>query len=177
MALDADNVVVAITGAVYAAPLGSTAPTNYATALDAAFKDLGYVGESGVSITPNESSKKLKAWQNGETVKTIRKGEDITVSFDLIELRSEDAQKAYWGDGATVASGGGTVTVTNLSGSTPIMLVVEAHDGSVGTRYFFPKATLSERGTITLLSDNYQAMPVTFEAQKDTVFASIWHSA
>jgi hypothetical protein len=176
MALDADNVVVAITGAVYAAPLGTTAPTDYATALNAAFKDLGYLGEDGVSITPNEASKKLKAWQNGQTVKTIRKGEDITVAFELIELRSEDAQKAYWGEGATVASGGLTVTVTDLSGSTPIMLVVEAHDGDVGTRYFFPKATLSERGTISLLSDNYQAMPVTFECAKDGFFSKVWHS-
>lgn len=176
MALSAANVVAAITGAVYAAPTGTTAPTDYATSLNVAFKDLGYLGEGGVSITPNETSKKLKAWQNGETVKTITRGEDITVAFELIELRSEEAQKAYWGPAATVAAGGLTVTVGNLSSSSPISLVIEQVDGTVGTRFYFPKAVLSDRGTITLLSDNYTSMPVTYECQKSTNFVTMWHS-
>lgn len=176
MALTAANVVVAITGVVYVAPIGTTAPTDYATALNVAFKDVGYIGEGGVSIVPNETSKKLKAWQNGETVKTITRLEDVTVSFDMIELRSEEAQKAYWGAAATVAAGGLTVTVGGSSASTPIMLVIDAVDGTVGTRYFFPKAVVSDRGAITVISDNYSSMPVTFEAQRATNFATVWHS-
>jgi hypothetical protein len=41
MALDSDNVRVAVSGAVYVAPTGTTAPTDSGTALDAAFIDLG----------------------------------------------------------------------------------------------------------------------------------------
>lgn len=177
MSLNEANVVAAVTGAVYKAPVGSTAPTDYATALDAAFKDVGFLGESGVTFDPNETTTKLKAWQKGQTVKEIRRGEDITINLDLIELRSEEAQKLYWGEGATVATGGLTVTATDLSGSTPFMLVVEAIDGAVGVRYFFPKVTLADRGQIALVSTNYQAMPVTLTAQKSTFFMKAWHSA
>lgn len=177
MALDEDNVVAAITGSVHWAPMGSTGPTDYSTALAVAFKDLGYLGENGVDFDPNETATKLRAWQKGQTVKVIRRGEDITVNFDLIELRSEEAQKMYWGEGATVASGGLTVTVTDLAGSTPFMLVVEAVDGDKGVRYFFPKATLEQRGKISLVSTNYQSMPVTLTAQKDGFFMKAWHSA
>lgn len=177
MALNEANVVAAITGAVWKAPFGATPPADYPTALDAAFKDVGFLGENGITFDPNETTTKLKAWQKGQTVKEIRRGEDITINLDMIELRSEEAQKLYWGEGATVASGGLTVTANDLSGSTPFALVVEALDGAVGVRYHFPKVTLADRGQIQLVSTNYQSMPVTLTAQKSTYFVKIWHSA
>jgi hypothetical protein len=177
MALNEANVIAAVTGAVWTAPMGSTAPTDYSTALDAAFKDVGFLDESGFAFDPNETVTKLKGWQKGQTVKEIRTGEDITIDFTMIELRSEVAQKLYWGEGATVAAGGLTVTVTDLSGSTPSAIVVEAVDGAQGVRYHFPKATLAQRGKVSLVSTNYQAMPVTLTAQKSGYFVKYWHSA
>jgi hypothetical protein len=176
MTLDADNVDVAATGAVYVAPYGSAAPSDFDSTLDPAFKDVGYLSETGVSITPNETITKLQAWQKGETVKTIRRGQDITVTFEMIETRNEEAQKVFWGSGATVGSG--EIDVASLSGSEPQAIVIDTVDGDLGVRYYFPKAVLSERGTISLVGENYVAYPVTFECQSDgTRFAQIWHEA
>jgi hypothetical protein len=176
MALTADNVTVAATGAVYVAPAGTAAPTSYSSTLNAAFKDVGYLSENGVTITPNETVTKLQAWQNGETVKTIRRGQDITVSFEMIEARGDDAQKVYWGSGATVTSG--TVEVSSLAGVEAVSIVVDAVDGDISVRYYFPKAVLSDRGAITLIGTNYVMYPVTFECQSDgTRFVKVWHEA
>lgn len=176
MALNEENVDVAADGAVYVAPVGTTAPTDYDSTLDAEFKDVGYLSEDGVSITPNETATDLKAWQKGRTVKTIRRGESITVTFTMIETRSEDAQKTYWGSGATV--GGGEIDVEDLSGSIPVALVIDTVDDDLGVRYYFPKATLADRGAITLLGTNYVSYPVTFTVKHDgTRFAQIWHEA
>lgn len=173
MALSADNVTIAATGAVYVAPAGTSGPSSYSSTLNAAFKDVGYLSEAGVTITPNESVTKLTAWQNGETVKTVRRGADITVSFEMIEAQSEDAQKVYWGSGATVTTG--AVDVTSLSGVEAVAIVIDAVDGTQGVRYYFPKAVLSDRGAINLIGTNYVMYPVTFEAQNDgTRFAQVW---
>ena len=48
--LDATNVRVGITGGLYKAPVGSTAPTDATTALDAAFINLGYVSQEGYHL-------------------------------------------------------------------------------------------------------------------------------
>ena len=49
MALDSDNVRVAVTGAVYVAPTGTAAPNYSDDALNVAFQDLGYVSADGIA--------------------------------------------------------------------------------------------------------------------------------
>ena len=49
---DAKKVTVSkpkVGGAVYRAPLGTTPPTDATTALDKAFKSLGYISEDGLT--------------------------------------------------------------------------------------------------------------------------------
>ena len=70
MALDAANVRIARTGAVYVAPVGTALPTTTAAALNAAFEDCGYVSEDGVTFTPSETVTKIRAWQNNAVVAT-----------------------------------------------------------------------------------------------------------
>jgi len=165
MALNEENVSVAASGAVFVGPTTATAPTTYEDVLTG-FDDVGYLSESGVQITPNETATKLKAWQSGKTVKIIRRGEDVTVAFEMIESRNVNARKAYWGDGNV--DNDGTIDVVDLSGSEEVSLVIDTVEAGQGIRYYFPKAVLADRGTIQIVSTNYQMMPVTFEAQFDS---------
>jgi len=63
---DAAAVRVAVTGAVYVAPTGSTAPTDATTALDAAWKSVGYISEDGVVESNDTENEEVKAWQNSD---------------------------------------------------------------------------------------------------------------
>ena len=60
------------TGAIWVAPKGSTLPTDTATALDAAFKCLGYCSDDGLTNSTDLESETIKAW-GGDTVLTDRK--------------------------------------------------------------------------------------------------------
>ena len=100
MANDATNVTVGkpkVGGAIYRAPLGTTLPTDATTALDAAFKALGYVSEDGLTNSNSPESDKLKAW-GGDTVYAYQKSKDDTFKFKLIEGLNVEVMKAVYGD-------------------------------------------------------------------------------
>jgi hypothetical protein len=77
MALDASNVEVAVTGAVYLAPLGTTLPTDSDTPLDGAFQNVGYLSEDGITETPEEDTTEIQAWQNGDIVRRVLTSHEI----------------------------------------------------------------------------------------------------
>lgn len=176
MALNEENVLVAQTGVVYVAPVDTTGPTSVDGELDAAFDDCGYLSEQSISLQPNVDVTKLRAWQNSVTVRVIRRGQDISVTFEMIESRSAVAQQTYWGDGATVEPDGSHVVVGDLSTPTDRAIVIDLDDGDLGTRIYLPKATRSNQGAIAFLNNDYQKMPVTFEGtQYDGKFCEIWN--
>lgn len=103
MSNDATNVRVAVTGAVYVAVSGSTQPTDATTALAAAYKDLGYVSEDGVTESRERSTEKLKAWQRGAVVREVVTESSISYTFRLLETKKEVVELFY---GAIVDANG-----------------------------------------------------------------------
>ncbi|MBR5285585.1 MAG: phage tail protein, partial [Clostridia bacterium] len=49
-------------GAVHWAPIGTTLPTTATETLNAAFKELGYVSEDGLTNNNSPESDTVKAW-------------------------------------------------------------------------------------------------------------------
>jgi len=146
MALDAANVRVAKTGAVYIAPLGTTLPTSAGGALDSAFTDLGYVSEEGANFTPSETVTKMRAWQNNAIVRSLFTETEYTFGFVLIEDKGAVAKWWYRADSIAVA-GSGEWTLTPDSASTGVFsMVVDAVDGSKLKRFVVARAEITERG-------------------------------
>ena len=72
-----------IGGAVFRAALGSTLPTDATTALDAAFKSLGYCSEDGVTNSNSPDSTDIKAW-GGDTVLNIQESKDDEADIQFV---------------------------------------------------------------------------------------------
>ena len=83
-------------GAIFVAPVGTPLPTDVTTALNAAFKDLGYVSDSGVTNGTSLESKTIKAW-GGDNVLNIQTSKDDTYKFTLIEILNEFVLKLVYG--------------------------------------------------------------------------------
>lgn len=166
MATNADNVLVALTGAALYAPLGTTLPTDTTTAWNAAFVDLGYLSEDGVTETPEDETTEIAAWQNGDVARSLITRSAIRFGFTMIETTA----------GGLALYHGGSVTGTDPSGigeasielaGTPndrFAFGLDVIDGDNDVRITIPNASIVERGEITYVNNDAIGYPVTIQA-------------
>lgn len=150
-------------GAVFYAPIGTAVPTDAKTDLDTAFKNVGFVSEDGVTISPSISSSSHKAWGGVEVSNEVTEYSETT-AFDMLET-SEDAVKLAFGGDAVTAAGSKVTAVKHTADAfkTEVVLVVETLVGTSGVRRtVVPRAKLIERGDITYKDDELVKYSVKF---------------
>lgn len=86
-----------IGGAIYRAPLGTTLPTDATTALDEAFKALGYCGDSGLTNTNTAEVSEITAW-GGDVVANVQTSKPDTWKATFIEAQNVEVLKMVYGD-------------------------------------------------------------------------------
>ena len=157
-----------VSGAIFRAPLNTTLPTDSDTALDAAFVQLGYVSEDGVTNTNSPESDKIKAW-GGDTVLVVQTEKADTFQLTLIESLNSDVLKADYGS-------------TNVTGTLATGLSIEANSeeaeeaswvidmilrNGVAKRIVIPDAQISEVGDIVYKDDEAIGYEITIDAMPD----------
>ena len=161
---DATNVKVAITGAVYTAPIGSTPPTDASTTLDAAFIPVGYISEDGVKEANDTENEEIKAWQNSDIVRKVITKNETSYAFTMIETNAAALALFY---GKTIAVGatdhiiGGTVTGR-------VSAVIDVVDGTQIIRRYVPSCEVTERGEVSLTATDALGYEVTLTAYPDS---------
>ena len=138
-----------IGGAIYAAPSGTTLPTDATTALDAAFVCLGYVSEDGVTNSNSPSSENVKAW-GGDIVMNLLTEKPDNFSFTLIEALNVDVLKFVYGASnvtGTPSTGISIKANSAIPESHVIAIDMIMTDGAL-KRVVMPCAYISEVGEI-----------------------------
>lgn len=155
-------------GGVYRAPLGTTLPTDAVTALDAAFKSMGYITDAGLTNGQSYDSTTIKAW-GGDIVITTHDGIEDTFQFNMMETLNPEVQKAYYGDdnvSGTLATGM-TVNVTNADpGDYSWVFETILRNGAV-RRIVVPDARISEKGDVVYVDNECITHPITLTAIPD----------
>lgn len=179
MALDAQNVRVAVTGALSVAPIGTTAPTGTASAL-ATHVDLGYIGEDGVTETQPGAGdvNRIKAWQDGATVRTIRTAsEDLpTWSFTLLETKLEVIE-LYYKTSVTQTATEGSYSIDADAQDEGHDFVLDVVDGAELERVHIPRGFVSQVGDKVYANGSPIGYEVTIEGEKDSTLgynAKVW---
>lgn len=155
-------------GAISYAPTGTTLPTDATTALDAAFVNVGYISEDGVTQALTRDSEEIKAW-GGDTVMTSQTDFSETFTFTLFEILSVDVRKAMFGDdnvSGTLSTGIMTlINSTELEAKSWVFDIV--YNGAV-SRIVVPYGKVSEIGEIVYADGEPVGYEMTVSALPDT---------
>lgn len=163
MATDVDQVVVAARGNVYVAPVGTAGPTNIATALNAAFIDLGYLSEDGISeFSPGVETNAIPAWQSFYPIRRVVTDRSLTIGFTLLEWSDVTVKLAFGGGDIATATSIYTYTPPDPEDIDYRAMVVQWIDGAKNYRLHLPRVMVTDVGSIPLRRGDAAGIPLTF---------------
>lgn len=159
----------AVAGAISRAATGSTLPTDAVSALDAAFKGLGYCSDDGLVNSNSPSTTDIKAW-GGDTVLTLQEEKTDTFQFTLIEVLNVDVLKAIYGSANVTGTLANGITVNANADEPEIaswVIDMVLNSNSV-KRVVIPNGKISEIGDISYTDSDVIGYEITVTALPDT---------
>jgi hypothetical protein len=167
VALDADEVVIAGNGAVYVAPLATALPADVDTALIAAYVELGYLSEDGVTWADGKEVEGVPAWQSFYDIRKYVTSK--TMSLELVLRQWNDVNVKLAFGGGSVATITGPPVQYRYEPPAPEsidyrILVVEWQDGVDEYRLVVPRGMVTNEVSSQLARTTPADLPVTFEA-------------
>ncbi len=164
----------AVAGKLFWAVAGTAIPTNATTALDAAFKNLGYINEDGVQTSREVGVDPVKN-DNGLKLLDIQNDFSKGYTATLYQVLNEDVNNMIYGDANTLVTAPGVSTGTLLavqdSGliSTPGRLVIEWNNGGLGKgRRVVPIAQVTAVEEGALAGTAVRTIQITWSASPDS---------
>lgn len=157
----------AIGGAIHRAPLGTPLPTSVDDVLDAAFLDMGFVSEDGVTNSNTRSSESIKAW-GGTTVLTSQTEYADNFQMVFIEAKNPNVLKTVFGDGNVSGDIDSGITVKANAGELDrASYVIDTILNGAKKRIVLPDAGISEVGDVVYVDNDVIGYDVTLAAMPD----------
>jgi len=156
------QVLIGMSGHLSVAPLGTTMPTDL-TALPAAWDELGYTDENGVSIAVASTILDVKAWQSLFVIRRQVTDLDLTIVTALRQWNSATLKLSFGGGVVTVATGVYKYVPPAPENSFGAQsLVVDVLDGTQTVRWCFPGVMVTSSGTHAFNRAAASDLPITF---------------
>jgi hypothetical protein len=158
-------------GLVWMAQTGSTAPTDSTTALAAAWKNMGGIAESGVSIKQSVSTSKKKFYGSTATQRTLVTDQDTSIDVTFAEVNAR-VMEVYWKralNSITPTVGTGAFQVVGGSYTRQLYaLVIDMIDGSNRLRFYCPQVEVTSNSDLTISNSEMVQWGVSLSCYPDT---------
>lgn len=169
MATNSELARLGVTGALYVAPLGTTAPTDLG-AWGTGWVDLGYISDDGVTESVSEDRQDFTPWQESTPIRTDVTSSTLTFQATLWESKAATISLYYRVSEAdmTVTGTAPNEVVSFSQSGKPARdtraFGIDVVDGTYHRRIILPFAEVTDRGDITYKSDTLIGYDVTITA-------------
>lgn len=174
---DPSELVVAGTGEVYVAPVGTALPTNESSALNAAYGGLGYHTEDGASLAVQTQTQSYRGWQSRHDLRKELTSQVVRVTFALLQWNDATLPFAF-GGGAVVDLGSSHYRYDPPADNADLderSLILDFADGSRLNRLVIKRGNVVESVESQFARSQASALPVTFEALAPTDGSLPWN--
>jgi hypothetical protein len=169
MAFVSQDVRLAPTGTVKYAPEGTALPTDINDALNASFKDVGYITEDGVSLTPSEDWNDIRAWQSVVPVKKALQEATFELQFAMEQVNVPTTELFFNSTWTSVAGGGSRLDLKSNPPQSIKALILDWEDDETDLyRLVIPRAQLTDREAVQLQRSEATVYGVTVSALEYT---------
>lgn len=153
-------------GYFFLAPAGTELPTDNTSELNAAFLNMGFLGDNGVSFS-DSSSTNYGYDANGDTIATQSGEVQKTFTLTFREIMADNLKVLYGSANVTDASG--TITVHDKGPNSETyrgVLEILLKDGRKWRRVI-PQCNPGELGDMTIVYNELVGRPITMSALLD----------
>lgn len=178
MAQDASEIVVAADGSINVAPLTDalTLPETVDEALDAAFLEMGYASENGVTFSASPDVTDIPVWQKSTPARRLVTARALTVASELVQWNEDTFWVAF--GGGEWSESGGTFRYdppADEDALADMAIVIDANDGDRKQRWVVRRANATEAVETNLTRTGAALLPVTFSALAPDDADSAWY--
>lgn len=156
-------------GALFYAPLGTTLPTNATDALDAAFRNVGYISEDGLVNGFETDTESIKEWGGAEVLAGQTSFAEM-MTFNMLEVNA-NSMKLYYGEDNVTVDGNGDVThiVVNANELPEVAFVAEiVLTGGRIKRVVVERGKMADRsGEVSHVNNEAITYPVQLKCMPD----------
>lgn len=152
-------------GYFYTAPFGTDLPSDYETALDAAFVNCGFITDAGITNSTSASSTTYTDL-NGDDILTAQASKTRTIGVQFAEMNEQSLGEVY-GHG-NVSVNNGVITVehnNNDMGHRSIVMELVLRDGRKWRRVI-EDAQVTDWDDVTVAASSLLALGVTYTLNK-----------
>ena len=153
-------------GAVFVAPIGTAIPTDGTTALAAAFVNVGYISEDGVTNEIETDTEEIKAW-GGDIVLNPQTSRAERFTFTMIETNEQSLKLAFGDSNVTVKDGGFAVVHNGKDREEHVMVIETLIGANRVKRQVVPRGKVTEMGEIVYKDDEVLGYETTVSALID----------
>lgn len=160
-------------GYFFVAPYGTALPTDNTTELNAAFLNMGFLGDDGI-VFSNDSSTNTGYDANGDSIASSAGEVTKTMALTFREIKA-DTMKVVYGDGNVTDSGGTLVVKDKGPNNSTYSAVAEIllADGRKD-RKVIPMCIPNQLGEETIVYSELVGKPVTWSVLKDATSDSYY---